>query len=121
MAERVGIASLLRRLPDTLSGGQHQRVAIARALITSPEVIFADEPTAALDPYTSVAILALLRRAVDELGRTVVVVTHEPEVAAGADRVLLLHDGRLAGTVRRPSASQLGVLLRRLGGEEAVR
>jgi putative ABC transport system ATP-binding protein len=75
-AGRVGIAGQLRWLPDTLSGGQQQRVAIARALIADPEVIFAGEPTAALDPYTTDAVLGLLRRAVDELHQTVVVVTH---------------------------------------------
>jgi len=86
VAGQVGIADQLRRLPDTLSGGQRQRVAIARALITDPWVIFADEPTAALDPYMSEAVLGLLRHAVDELHQTVVLVTHAPNVAAWADR-----------------------------------
>ena len=95
LADMVGIRPQLRRLPDTLSGGQQQRVAIARALVTAPEVIFADEPTAALDPATAVTVLGLLRRAVDELGQTVVVVTHSPDVAAWADRVLHLDGGRV--------------------------
>ncbi|HTW99694.1 MAG TPA: ABC transporter ATP-binding protein [Acidimicrobiales bacterium] len=116
LADQVGIASMLRRLPDTLSGGQQQRVAIARALVAEPEVVFADEPTAALDPYTSEEILALLRRAVDELGQTVVVVTHDPRVAAAADRVLVLHGGRLAGVVEQPTAGELAALLHELGG-----
>ena len=115
-AERMGIADQLRRLPDTLSGGQQQRVAIARALITAPEVIFADEPTAALDPYTSEAILGLLRAAVDELGQTVVVVTHAPAVASYADRVLLLDRGRLAGLIDTPDPGELTGILRRFGG-----
>jgi putative ABC transport system ATP-binding protein len=95
LADVVGIRPQLRRLPDTLSGGQQQRVAIARALVTAPEVIFADEPTAALDPATAATVLGLLRRAVDELGQTVVVVTHSPDVAAWADRVLHLDRGRV--------------------------
>ena len=115
LAELVGIADQLRRLPDTLSGGQQQRVAIARALVAHPEVIFADEPTAALDPYTSEAVVGLLRRAVDELGQTVVVVTHEPAVAAQADRALLLDRGRLAGIIEAPTAAELATLLHRLG------
>jgi putative ABC transport system ATP-binding protein len=80
-------------------------VAIARALVTRPEVVFADEPTAALDPCTSEAIVALLRQAVDELRQTVVVVTHEPTVAARADRVLVLERGRLADVVFGPPSS----------------
>jgi putative ABC transport system ATP-binding protein len=119
LAELVGIASQLRRLPSTLSGGQQQRVAIARALVTHPDVVFADEPTAALDPYTSDAVIGLLREAVDELGQTVVVVTHEPAVAARADRAILLDRGRLAGVIEAPSAAELATNLRRLG--EAVR
>ena len=98
LADLVGIRPQLRRLPDTLSGGQQQRVAIARALVTAPEVVFADEPTAALDPDTAATVLGLLRRAVDELGQTVVVVTHSPDVAAWADRVLHLDRGRVVAS-----------------------
>lgn len=115
MAERVGIAGQLRRLPDTLSGGQQQRVAIARALITNPEVIFADEPTASLDPYTSESVLALLRGAVDELGQTVVVVTHEPAVAGYADRVLVLDQGTVVADEVSPDPAAVTAVLRRLG------
>lgn len=107
LADRVGIARQLRRLPHTLSGGQQQRVAIARALITDPEVIFADEPTAALDPHSSKIVLQLLRQAVAELGRTVVVVTHDPRIAALADRALVLDRGRLAGALDAPSVVDL--------------
>jgi putative ABC transport system ATP-binding protein len=116
-AGRMGIAAMLRRLPDKLSGGEQQRVAIARALITGPEVIFADEPTAALDPYTAEVILNLLRGAVDDLGQTVVVVTHQPETAAYADRALVIDHGRLAGDYSRPAPGELGHVLMRLGGE----
>jgi putative ABC transport system ATP-binding protein len=107
LADRVGIAAELRRLPSRLSGGQQQRVAIARALITDPEVIFADEPTAALDPYNSDVVIELLRQAAKEFGRTVVVVTHEPRVAARTDRALVLDRGRLVGTIDAPTAADL--------------
>jgi putative ABC transport system ATP-binding protein len=116
LAERVGVADLLKRLPHTLSGGQQQRVAIARALITQPDVVFADEPTAALDPYTSAQVRALLRWAVDHLGQTVVLVTHEPTVAAGADRVLLLHRGRLVADIAEPDPADLTRRMQYLGG-----
>jgi putative ABC transport system ATP-binding protein len=117
LAALVGIADQLRRLPHTLSGGQQQRVAIARALVTGPEVVFADEPTAALDPHISEAIVALLRRAVDELDQTVVVVTHESSIAAAADRVLILDRGRLVDVVASPAAEELSVTMHRLGEE----
>ena len=116
LAERVGVAGLLRRLPGTLSGGQAQRVAIARALVTRPEVVFADEPTASLDPVSSEAVVELLRQAVDEFGQTVVVVTHEPAVAARADRALLLDRGRLVSILDAPGAVELAEQLHRLGG-----
>jgi putative ABC transport system ATP-binding protein len=118
LASLVGIAGQLRRLPHTLSGGQQQRVAIARAMVTRPDVVFADEPTAALDPYTSEAIVALLRHAADELRQTIVVVTHEPAVAASADRVLVLDQGRLACVMSSPAAGELTALLHRLGSQE---
>ena len=92
-------------------------MAIARALITAPEVIFADEPTAALDPYASEILLGLLRHAVTELGQTVVVVTHQPDVATYADRALVIDHGHLAGDYSSPDPAELGRMLRRLGGE----
>jgi putative ABC transport system ATP-binding protein len=110
LADRVGITRQLRRLPHTLSGGQQQRVAIARALITDPEVIFADEPTAALDPHNSDIVLHLLRQAAEELGRTVIVVTHEPRVASQTDRALVLGGGRLLDTIDAPSQADLEFL-----------
>jgi ABC-type lipoprotein export system ATPase subunit len=91
-----------------LSGGQQQRVACARALITNPDVVFADEPTGALDSTSSADLLELLRTSVDEFGRTVVMVTHEPAAAAYADRVLFLVDGRLVDELAAPTAD--GVL-----------
>jgi putative ABC transport system ATP-binding protein len=94
--ESVGLAGLGRRPVGALSGGQRQRVAIARALVTAPAVIFADEPTGALDPTTGSQILALLRDSVDRDGVTVVMVTHDPVAAAWSDRVILLRRGEVA-------------------------
>jgi putative ABC transport system ATP-binding protein len=91
----VGLADRGRHRPVELSGGEQQRVAVARALITRPAVVFADEPTGALDSATSRQILGLLRDLVDVHGQTVVTVTHDPVAAAYADRVVILADGRI--------------------------
>jgi putative ABC transport system ATP-binding protein len=95
VVERVGLSPRLRHRPAQLSGGQQQRVAIARALVTRPEVLFADEPTGALDTHTSGEILALLREIVDSDGQTVVMVTHDPVAAEHADRSVHFEDGRV--------------------------
>jgi putative ABC transport system ATP-binding protein len=115
VAARVGLEDRLRHRPAQLSGGQQQRVAIARALVTRPEVVFADEPTGALDTRTGLGVLALLRRLVDEDARTVVMVTHDPVAAAHADRVILLADGRLFGTLDAPDADEVAEHLAHLG------
>ncbi|MFE0100373.1 ABC transporter ATP-binding protein [Streptomyces sp. NPDC059009] len=107
MLARVGLADKGRRRPGQLSGGQQQRVAIARALVTQPDVVFADEPTGALDTTTAAEILGLLRSAVDSLGATVVMVTHDPTAATYADRVLFLADGTIADRLERGSAAQI--------------
>ncbi|MFI6152895.1 ABC transporter ATP-binding protein [Kitasatospora sp. NPDC051170] len=99
---RVGLGEHGRRRPGQLSGGQQQRVAIARALITEPDVVFADEPTGALDTTTAHEVLGLLRRAVDGLGATVVMVTHDPMAASFADRVLFLADGAIVDDLPHP-------------------
>ncbi|MFJ9443920.1 ABC transporter ATP-binding protein [Kitasatospora sp. NPDC101235] len=99
---QVGLGEHASRRPGQLSGGQQQRVAIARALITRPEVVFADEPTGALDTRTAHEVLGLLRRAVDTMGATVVMVTHDPVAASFADRVVFLADGALAGELHHP-------------------
>ncbi|MFE2640857.1 ABC transporter ATP-binding protein [Streptomyces scopuliridis] len=104
---QVGLADKARRRPGELSGGQQQRVAVARALVASPDVVFADEPTGALDTGTAAEVLGLLRHAVDTLGATVVMVTHDPAAAAWADRVLFLADGTFAGGLERGSAEQI--------------
>jgi putative ABC transport system ATP-binding protein len=96
MLAEVGLADRSGHRPSELSGGQQQRVAIARALVTRPAVLFADEPTGALDTTSSREVLALLRTAVDRHAQTVVMVTHDPYAAAYADRVLFLADGRMA-------------------------
>jgi putative ABC transport system ATP-binding protein len=114
-AARVGLENRLSHRPSQLSGGQQQRVAIARALVTRPEVVFADEPTGALDTRTGLGVLALLRQVVDADGRTVVMVTHDPVAAAHADRVTLLADGRLVRTLDAPSADQVAEHLAHLG------
>ncbi|GAA1575027.1 ABC transporter ATP-binding protein [Dactylosporangium maewongense] len=101
----VGLADRAGHRPQQLSGGQQQRVAIARALVTRPAVLFADEPTGALDTNTGRDVLRLLRDLVDEHHQTIVMVTHDPAAAAYADRVLFLTDGRLSGSLSAPTAS----------------
>ena len=91
----VGLQERRRHKPDQLSGGEQQRVAIARALITEPAIVLADEPTGNLDSKTGTAIMDLLRRSCDELGQTILVVTHDPKAAAYADRVVFLKDGQI--------------------------
>jgi putative ABC transport system ATP-binding protein len=110
----VGLADRARHRPSELSGGQQQRVAIARALVTSPQVLFADEPTGALDTRTSRDVLELLRRMATERKQTVIVVTHDPMAAAYADRVVFLADGRIADTVERPTAEAVAARMTRL-------
>jgi putative ABC transport system ATP-binding protein len=115
VVERVGLGDRLDHLPSRLSGGQQQRVAIARALVTRPEVVFADEPTGALDTRTAAAVLSLLRESVDRTGQTLVMVTHDPVAASYADRVLFLADGRFVGELERPTAEAVAARMTRLG------
>jgi len=113
--DRVGLGDKHKKRPGELSGGQQQRVAIARALVARPAVIFADEPTGALDSTTGRGVLALLPEVVDVDGHTVVMVTHDPGAAAHADRVILLADGRIAGMLHAPSADEVAEQLAHLG------
>jgi len=103
----VGIADRRTHRPAELSGGQQQRVALARALITRPKVIFADEPTGNLDSASSKEVLSLLRRAVDEWGQTIVMVTHDAGAAAQADRILFLADGRIVRDCEESTAAEV--------------
>ncbi|ACU73320.1 ABC transporter related [Catenulispora acidiphila DSM 44928] len=105
IVHRVGMADRLGTKPSQLSGGQQQRVAVARALVTRPEIVFADEPTAALDPRTAGHVLRLLREAADATGQTVVLVTHDPTAAAWADSVVFLSEGRIVDELARPTAA----------------
>lgn len=115
LVERVGIADLLHRRPAELSGGQQQRAAIARSLAARPEVVFADEPTGALDLDTAAEVLDLLRELVDEFGQTVVMVTHDPYAAARAHATVVVADGRIDAYLRRPAAAELAQRLTTLG------
>ena len=107
----VGLTDRADHRPSELSGGQQQRVAIARALVTRPKVVFADEPTGALDSVTSREVLTLLRGLVDEHGLTVVMVTHDPVAAGYADRVLFLADGQISGELGGPTAEAVAARL----------
>jgi putative ABC transport system ATP-binding protein len=113
----VGLGDRLGHRPDQLSGGQKQRVAIARALVTDPRVIFADEPTGALDTRSARDVLRLLREAVRVYGRTVVMVTHDPVAASYADSVVFLADGRLAGRMDAPTPDAVAERLAHLGDD----
>jgi putative ABC transport system ATP-binding protein len=110
----LGIAEHADRLPSQLSGGQQQRVAIARALISRPAVLFADEPTGALDSRTAGAILLLLRELVDRDGQTIVMVTHDPGAASHADRVVFLKDGQVVGELADPTREAVALRMARL-------
>lgn len=103
----LGLTKRLEHKPSQLSGGQQQRVAIARALATRPQIVLADEPTGNLDSKASREVLQLLRQSVDELGQTVVMVTHDAGAAAYADRVVYLADGSIAGEATDPTAASI--------------
>ncbi|MEU8966460.1 ABC transporter ATP-binding protein [Streptomyces sp. NPDC048491] len=111
---QVGLGERGGHLPSQMSGGQQQRVAIARALITRPKVLFADEPTGALDSGSSRTVLELLRTLVDEQGQTTIMVTHDPVAASYADRVVFLVDGRLADEMHRPTVQRVAEHMARL-------
>ena len=112
LVSAVNLGDRLSHRPSELSGGQQQRVAVARALISKPAVVFADEPTGNLDSSSSEEVLNLLRRAVDEFGQTVVMVTHDANAAAVADRVVVLVDGRVVQDAEAGSAEQVHDLLK---------
>jgi putative ABC transport system ATP-binding protein len=107
LLELVGLADRRGHRPDQLSGGEQQRVALARALVTEPAMVLADEPTGNLDSKTGTVVMDLLRRSCDELGQTVVMVTHDPRAAAYADRTVFLKDGNIAGEAAFDESSDL--------------
>ena len=119
LVSTMGIGDRLRHRPAQLSGGQQQRVAVARALISRPAVIFADEPTGNLDSKSSHEVLGLLRRSVDELGQTIVMVTHDAHAAAYADDLVVIADGRVVrqGRVEGKAAARTDTVLRLLEGD----
>lgn len=109
--EKVGMLHRKDFYPDQLSGGQQQRVAIARALITKPKLVFADEPTGNLDSVSSAEVLGFLKRSVNELGQTIIMVTHDAVAASYADRALVFADGQIVADVNKPTADQMSELL----------
>ena len=116
LLELVGLTDRRHHKPDQLSGGQQQRVTIARAFVTDPAIVLADEPTGNLDSRTGEEILGLLRRSCDEMGQTIVVVTHDAKAASFADRVVFLMDGRVADHLKLTSdqAEDIRQIQRRL-------
>ena len=114
ITDSLGLADRLGHRPSELSGGQQQRVAIARAMITSPEVIFADEPTGALDTKTGTSLLNYLQRSVRELGQSIIMVTHDPKAAAYADRALVLVDGQIVDSIENPTVEAVNEAMTRL-------
>lgn len=112
---RVGMAERLHHRPAELSGGQQQRAAIARALIARPELVLADEPTGALDSRSGAQVLSLLRESVDDLGQTVLMVTHDPVAASYAQNVLFLADGELVDSLETPTPAAVAERISRIG------
>lgn len=115
LAEALGIADRLAHRPSELSGGQQQRVAMARALVNRPLLVFADEPTGNLDSKSATGLLEEIRRAVDEMHQTVIMVTHDPKAAGFADRVLFLADGRVVGRLDHPAQDDILETIRSIG------
>ena len=113
--ETMDISTRLHHLPDQMSGGQQQRVAVARALASRPEIIFADEPTGNLDSHAGAEVLGFMRRAVDEMGQTIVMVTHDPIAASYADRIVFLADGRIVDEMLRPTSDRVLERMKRFG------
>jgi putative ABC transport system ATP-binding protein len=115
IVETVGLTGRLTHRPSQLSGGQQQRVAAARALASRPQIVFADEPTGALDSKSGAELLAFLRTAVSDLGQTVVMVTHDANAASYADRVIFLADGNIVDEMRSPTADHVLDYMKHLG------
>jgi putative ABC transport system ATP-binding protein len=116
VVEVVGLGDRLSHRPSELSGGQQLRVAAARALVSRPEIIFADEPTGNLDSRAGASLLEFLRRAVDDFGQTIVMVTHDPVAASYADRIVFLADGRVVDEMFEPTVERTVEHMKHLGG-----
>ncbi|MBH5318459.1 ABC transporter ATP-binding protein [Paenibacillus sp. GSMTC-2017] len=116
LVEETGLESRLNHRPSEMSGGQQQRVAVARALITKPDIVFADEPTGALDTHTGMDILEMLRETVVDLKQTLVMVTHDPNAASFADRVIFMADGQVTGEIEAPTTAKIMERMNRLEG-----
>ncbi|HET9443654.1 MAG TPA: ABC transporter ATP-binding protein [Acidimicrobiales bacterium] len=115
VVETMGIGDRLAHRPAEMSGGQQQRVAVARALANQPEIIFADEPTGNLDSRAGAEVLAFMRRAVEQMGQTIVMVTHDPTAASYADRIVFLADGRIVDEMLEPTAERVLERMKRFG------
>jgi putative ABC transport system ATP-binding protein len=115
LLELVGLTDRRKHKPDQLSGGEQQRVAIARAFVNDPDIVLADEPTGNLDSKAGEEIMKLLRRSCDELGQTIVVVTHDPKAASFADRIVFLRDGQTASEIKLEKGGDTAPILERLG------
>jgi len=115
VVETMGIGDRLHHRPDEMSGGQQQRVAVARALVSRPEIIFADEPTGNLDSRAGAEVLTFMRRAVDEMLQTIVMVTHDPIAASYADRIVFLADGRIVDEMLEPTPERVLERMKRFG------
>jgi putative ABC transport system ATP-binding protein len=115
VVETMGIADRLSHRPAEMSGGQQQRVAVSRALANRPEIIFADEPTGNLDSRAGAEVLAFMRKAVDEMAQTIVMVTHDPIAASYADRIVFLADGRIVDEMVEPTAERVLERMKRFG------
>jgi putative ABC transport system ATP-binding protein len=113
--DTIGLRDRLEHRPSELSGGQQQRVAVARALASRPAVIFADEPTGNLDSKTGGEVLGFMRRAVSDLGQTIVMVTHDANAASYSDRIVFLKDGKIAGEMTEPNPEKVLDYLKHLG------
>ena len=115
IVDTLGLRDRLAHRPGELSGGQQQRVAVARALLSKPKIIFADEPTGNLDSRSGAEVLGFMRRAVDDMHQTIVMVTHDPSAASRADRVLFLADGRVVDELSEPTVGKVLERMHRLG------
>ncbi len=116
VVDTIGLGDRLTHLPTELSGGQQQRVAAARALVSRPEIIFADEPSGNLDSGSAAELLDFMKRAVDDLGQTIVMVTHDPGAASYSDRVVFLGDGAVVDELLEPTSDAIFDRLKKLGG-----